>query len=112
MEMKDKLWCDLRSTEEKIEFLRSGRAVDTGIMSASIAKDILRAYERIAELEAPGQNAVGAVFVTEHWSLKKAAGLYFPGHWECEKCRYMVIHGDHYCENCGRKLDWEERDNT
>jgi hypothetical protein len=60
--MKDKLWCDLHSTKEKIEFLRSGRAVDTGIMSSqfskafpalykSIVQDILTAYERVAEFE-------------------------------------------------------------
>jgi len=49
--MKDKLWCDLHSTKKKIEFLRSGRAVDTGIMSKSIVQDILTAYERITELK-------------------------------------------------------------
>jgi hypothetical protein len=49
--MKDKLWCDLHSTEEKIEFLRSGRAADTGIISRSIVQDILTAYERIVKLE-------------------------------------------------------------
>jgi len=57
--MKDKLWCDLHSTEEKIEFLRSGRAVDTGIMSKSIVQDILTAYERIAKLEKSVASNIG-----------------------------------------------------
>ena len=35
------LWCDLKNDEERIEFLKSGRACDTGIIAQSLVSDIV-----------------------------------------------------------------------
>ena len=45
--MKDKLWCDLKTNQEKIEFLRSGRAHETGIISPALAADFIDALETL-----------------------------------------------------------------
>ncbi len=44
--MKNKLWCDLVTDQERVEFLRSGRAWETGIIAKSIVEDVARAFER------------------------------------------------------------------
>jgi hypothetical protein len=44
--MKNKLWCDLKTDNEKVEFLRSGRAWETGIIAKSIVEDVAQAFER------------------------------------------------------------------
>lgn len=43
--MKNKLWCDLKTIEEKIEFLKNGRAVETGIIAPAIVNDIILMLE-------------------------------------------------------------------
>jgi len=44
--MKNKLWCDLKTDQERVEFLRSGRAWETGIIAKSIVEDVAQAFER------------------------------------------------------------------
>lgn len=39
------LWCDLKTDKERAEFIRSGRAVATGIMTQIIADDVADAFE-------------------------------------------------------------------
>lgn len=44
--MKNKLWCDLKTDKERVEFLRSGRAHETGIIAKAIVEDVAQAFER------------------------------------------------------------------
>ena len=44
--MKNKLWCDLKTDQERIKFLRSGRAWETGIIARSITEDVAQAFSR------------------------------------------------------------------
>jgi len=39
------LWCDLKNNAQRVEFLRSGRAHETGIINQSIVDEIADAYE-------------------------------------------------------------------
>ena len=48
------LWCDLKSDEERIEFLLSGRAYDTGIISPNmipVVVDLLKYRQNTKKLE-------------------------------------------------------------
>ncbi len=54
--MKNKLWCDLKTDEERVEFLRSGRAWETGIIAKSIVEDVARAFERPGRPDDESQN--------------------------------------------------------
>lgn len=46
--MQNKLWCDLKSDCEKAEYLRSGRAVETGIIAPAMVDEIVAIYEERA----------------------------------------------------------------
>lgn len=39
------LWCELENDEERVEFLRIGRAYDTGIIAHAIVEDVMLAFE-------------------------------------------------------------------
>lgn len=39
------LWIDCTTDIEKVEFLRSGKAVETGIIAPAIVEDVARAFE-------------------------------------------------------------------
>jgi hypothetical protein len=41
------LWCDLQSDHERAEFIRSGLAVDTGILAQAMVEDLAEVYRRI-----------------------------------------------------------------
>lgn len=43
--MNKKLWCDLKTDQEKAEFLRSGRAWDTGIIAEAIVEEVAEAFQ-------------------------------------------------------------------
>ena len=43
--MKNKLWSDLKTDKERIEFLQSGRAWETGIIAQAIVKDIIEVFK-------------------------------------------------------------------
>ena len=40
------LWCDLVSDEERIAFLESGRAVQTGIIAPEIVAELVQAFRQ------------------------------------------------------------------
>ncbi len=40
-----KLWSDLKTDKERVEFLRSGRAWETGIIAKAIEKEVADAFE-------------------------------------------------------------------
>jgi hypothetical protein len=46
-----KLWCDCKTNQEKLDFLRSGRAVETGIIAPAIVEDVAKAFEELIEKE-------------------------------------------------------------
>lgn len=48
--MKTKLWCDLKTDKEKLEFIKCGRAWETGIIAKALATDIIDIYERFIKL--------------------------------------------------------------
>ncbi len=41
------LWGDLQTDRERLEFIESGRAVDTGILAQAMVEDLLEVYRRI-----------------------------------------------------------------
>ena len=43
-----KLFCDLKTDDEKASFFLSGRAYETGIISKAIQNDVAMAYQRCA----------------------------------------------------------------
>jgi hypothetical protein len=45
--MTNKLWCDLEIDSERVEFLLSGRACDTGIIAPVMVGEIVTLYRRI-----------------------------------------------------------------
>lgn len=42
--MEEKLWADLKNDGERIEFLRSGRAVETGIVAAALVPELIQVF--------------------------------------------------------------------
>ena len=47
----DKLFCDLKTDEEKAAFFLSGRGYETGVIAHSIQNDVAMAYHRCAEYQ-------------------------------------------------------------
>lgn len=47
----NKLFCDLKTDEEKAEFFLSGRGYETGVIAHSIQNDVAMAYHRCAEFK-------------------------------------------------------------
>ena len=45
----DKLFCDLKTDEEKSAFFLSGRGYETGVIAIAIQNDVAMAYHRCAE---------------------------------------------------------------
>ena len=41
------LWCDLQTDRERLEFIRSGLASDTGILARAMVEDLVEVYRRI-----------------------------------------------------------------
>lgn len=41
MSTENKLWCDLKTDIERLEFIKSGRAHETGILAKAMEKDII-----------------------------------------------------------------------
>jgi len=46
-DLSNLLWCDLETNRERLEFIRSGRAVDTGILAQAMVEDLVEVYRRI-----------------------------------------------------------------
>ena len=47
----NKLFCDLKTDEEKAAFFLSGRGYETGVIAHSIQNDVAMAYHRCAEYQ-------------------------------------------------------------
>lgn len=56
--MKNKLWCDLKTDQERAEFFRSGRAWETGIIAESIANEVAEAFEFRANVSGQEESTV------------------------------------------------------
>lgn len=46
---KNRLFCDLKTDEEKAAFFLSGRGYETGVIAHSIQNDVATAYQRCSE---------------------------------------------------------------
>jgi len=46
-DLSNLLWCDLQTDRERLEFIQSGRAVDTGIIAQAMVTDLVEVYRRI-----------------------------------------------------------------
>ncbi len=49
---KDKIWCDLKGDREKALFLKSGRAVQTGIVAPGLVDELATLFTFRAEHKA------------------------------------------------------------
>lgn len=58
-DLSNLLWCDLQTDRERLEFIESGRAVDTGILAPAMVEDLAGVYRRIdAAISRAGQATV------------------------------------------------------
>lgn len=70
----DKLWVDLKNDSERAEFLRSGRAWQTGIISMAIQDDVADAFEfRAARQKAAESPENSPASPAQHTELAIAA---------------------------------------
>jgi len=46
-DLSELLWGDLQTDRERLEFIESGRAVDTGILAPAMVEDLVKVYRRI-----------------------------------------------------------------
>jgi len=46
-DLSNLLWCDLENDRERLAFIKSGLAVDTGIIALAMAEDLVEVYRRI-----------------------------------------------------------------
>lgn len=49
--LSEMLWCDLRTDEERYNWLLLGRGFDTGIIARAIQNDLALAYKRLSQLQ-------------------------------------------------------------
>jgi hypothetical protein len=66
--MKDRsklLWGDLKNDRERLEFIRSGRAVDTGILAPAMVEDLVEVYRRIDAAVSRAELAIRFSFTRE-----------------------------------------------
>lgn len=52
---KLKLWCDLKSDQERYEFLKSGRATGSGVICHSIEAGLVRMLEQVPGIVKVGE---------------------------------------------------------
>jgi hypothetical protein len=48
-DLKNALWCDLTTDEERSAWLLLGRGYETGVVAKSMQNDLARAYQRLAQ---------------------------------------------------------------
>jgi hypothetical protein len=46
-DLSELLWGDLQTDRERLAFIESGRAVDTGILAQAMVEDLIEVYRRI-----------------------------------------------------------------
>lgn len=56
---ENKLWCDLKNDQERVEFLLCGRAWDTNIIARAIVEDVAEAFAYRAASEFNNQKYMG-----------------------------------------------------
>ena len=89
----DKLFCDLKTDEEKAAFFLSGRGYETGVISQAIQNDVAMAYHRCVEykkeLEAlQSQDREDALVQ----AIQEAIALLGPEAPSCSGCEYEWNH--------------------
>jgi hypothetical protein len=52
------LWGDLQTDRERLEFIESGRAVDTGILAQAMVEDLTEVYRRIDAAVSRAERAI------------------------------------------------------
>ena len=57
MSIGDTLWVDLKTDEERIEFLASGRAVATGILAPCLESELVDVYRKLIAQKAALEQA-------------------------------------------------------
>ena len=60
MSDKKNLWSDLKTDRERADFIRDGRAHETGIIAAAIQSDLANAFDALASIR--------EIYTTEHES--------------------------------------------
>jgi len=53
--MKTKLWCDMKTDAERVAFLKSGRAVETGIIAQAIVDDVAQVFAFRSTIKCSGR---------------------------------------------------------
>lgn len=81
-----KLFCDLKTDEEKAAFFLSGRGYETGVIAHSIQNDVAMAYHRCAEykkelaaLQAECEKLLEALEQIERWDGFPSTGKTWEG---------------------------------
>lgn len=54
--MKNKLFCDLKTNQEKLEFFMAGRGYDTGIVAKALQEELITVYSRLIDLDGGQQD--------------------------------------------------------
>ena len=57
-DLSNLLWGDLQTDRERLEFIESGRAVDTGILAQAMVEDLAGVYRRIDAAISRAEQAV------------------------------------------------------
>lgn len=88
-----KLFCDLKTDEEKSNFFLSGRGYETGVIAHAIQNDVAMAYHRCAEykkeLEALQSQEREDALVQ---AIQEAIALLGPEAPSCSGCEYEWNH--------------------
>jgi len=80
-DLSNLLWGDLQSDRERLEFIESGRAVDTGILAPAMVKDLAGVYRRLQDadpdnLKQQVRKAVGRLAALDHVELVDSPGVF------------------------------------
>lgn len=78
-----KLWCDLKTDEERVKFLRSGRAWKTGIIAESMVEDVAKAFEFRMKAQ-PKDSADFCSCKNNLGAIARPDGLY------CDECKKKI----------------------
>ena len=70
-----RLWCDVPK-EEKAEFLRSGRAWETGIIAKAIAEEVASVYDELAVAKALAKQLLEAIANHQTQTLHTGSGSF------------------------------------
>lgn len=105
---RNRLFCDLKTDEEKASFFLSGRGYESGVIAHSIQNDVAMAYQRCSEYrkemkDLQAENERLRCIISD---IKE---------WDCDRCPHGVRR-PHECKECAdtvpasEALDWAERE--